>query len=44
MTAGATLAEAREGPLRSLSSLLYRRPTLYLSLLLIPPLLWFGVV
>ncbi|NQD96790.1 ABC transporter permease, partial [Pseudomonas sp. CrR25] len=30
--------------MRSLSSLLYRRPTLYLSLLLIPPLLWFGVV
>jgi len=31
-------------PLRSFSSLLYRRDTLYLLLLLTPPLLWFGVV
>ncbi|MWV12872.1 ABC transporter permease subunit [Pseudomonas sp. R-28-1W-6] len=32
------------GPMRRLSDLLYRKPTLYLSLLLIPPLLWFGAV
>src|SRR5690606_9723387 len=32
------------GLLRQLSDLLYRKPTLYLSLLLIPPLLWFGIV
>lgn len=32
------------GPMRGLSSLLYRRSTLYLLLLLTPPLLWFGVV
>src|ERR1700712_1140399 len=31
-------------PLRRFSNLLYRRPNLYLSLLLIPPLLWFGAV
>ncbi|MGH8353871.1 MAG: ABC transporter permease [Pseudomonas sp.] len=31
-------------PLRSFSSFLYRRDTLYLLLLLTPPLLWFGVV
>ncbi|MGQ7818635.1 ABC transporter permease [Metapseudomonas furukawaii] len=32
------------GPMRGLSSFLYRRSTLYLLLLLTPPLLWFGVV
>jgi putative spermidine/putrescine transport system permease protein len=32
------------GPLHRLSSLLYRKPNLYLALLLIPPLLWFGGV
>lgn len=31
-------------PLRRLSDLLYRRPNLYLSLLLVPPLIWFGAV
>ncbi|MDY7559286.1 ABC transporter permease [Pseudomonas sp. 10B1] len=31
-------------PLRRFSNLLYRRPNLYLSLLLIPPLFWFGAV
>ncbi|WP_263260706.1 ABC transporter permease [Pseudomonas sp. RIT-PI-S] len=31
-------------PLRRLADLLYRRPSLYLALLLVPPLLWFGVV
>lgn len=34
----------RQSPLRRFSNLLYRRPNLYLSLLLIPPLLWFGAV
>ncbi|MEX6663298.1 ABC transporter permease [Pseudomonas sp. W2-17] len=34
----------RQSPLRRFSSLLYRRPNLYLSLLLIPPLLWFGAI
>ncbi|MET0658315.1 MAG: ABC transporter permease [Steroidobacteraceae bacterium] len=29
---------------RSIATVLYRRPTLYLLLLLIPPLLWFGTV
>jgi putative spermidine/putrescine transport system permease protein len=43
MTALATM-HSPAGPLRRLSDLLYRRPTLYLSLLLIPPLLWFGIV
>lgn len=31
-------------PLRRFSNLLYRRPNLYLSLLLVPPLLWFGAI
>ncbi|KAF1057286.1 MAG: Inner membrane ABC transporter permease protein YdcU [Pseudomonas citronellolis] len=35
---------AAGGPLRRLSNLLYRKPTLYLLLLLIPPLLWFGAI
>ncbi|MDF3934790.1 ABC transporter permease [Pseudomonas citronellolis] len=35
---------AGNGPLRRLSNLLYRKPTLYLSLLLVPPLLWFGAI
>ncbi|WP_160286468.1 ABC transporter permease [Pseudomonas sp. QL9] len=30
--------------MRALSSFLYRRSTLYLLMLLIPPLLWFGVI
>jgi len=34
----------RAGLLRAVSTLLYRRSTLYLLLLLAPPLLWFGVV
>ena len=32
------------GPLRGLSTFLYRRPTFYLLLLLVPPLLWLGTV
>ncbi|MEE9098686.1 ABC transporter permease [Pseudomonas sp. QE6] len=31
-------------PMRGVSSFLYRRSTLYLLMLLIPPLLWFGVI
>ncbi|MDH4584923.1 ABC transporter permease [Pseudomonas sp. BN415] len=38
------IASHQSGPLRGLSNLLYRRSTLYLLLLLTPPLLWFGVV
>ena len=30
--------------LRRFSNLLYRRPNLYLSMLLVPPLLWFGAI
>ncbi|MDT4785294.1 Inner membrane ABC transporter permease protein YdcU [compost metagenome] len=40
----AVIASHQSGPLRGLSNLLYRRSTLYLLLLLTPPLLWFGVV
>lgn len=44
-TSPATVAPAsRPSLLRQLSDLLYRKPMLYLSLLLIPPLLWFGIV
>ena len=32
------------GPLHRLSTLLYRKPNLYLAMLLVPPLLWFGVI
>jgi len=38
------LAPTRQGPWRALSTGLYRRPALALLLLLVPPLLWFGVV
>ena len=34
----------RSGPLRHLTTLLWQRPTLWLFLLLLPPLLWFGVI
>lgn len=37
-------ARPRAGVLRVVSNVLYRRSTLYLFLLLTPPLLWFGVV
>ena len=36
--------DLRSGWLRGPSTFLYRRPAFYLSLLLIPPLLWFGTV
>ncbi len=35
---------ARRGPLRRLSDLLYRHRALALAALLVPPLLWFGVI
>jgi putative spermidine/putrescine transport system permease protein len=41
--AGSLAAEAG-GPLRAFSTYLYRRPTFYLLLLLVPPLLWLGTV
>ncbi|MBO3277743.1 ABC transporter permease [Pseudomonas schmalbachii] len=44
LTLKAERPQAASGPLRSLSNLLYRKPTLYLSLLLVPPLLWFGAI
>jgi putative spermidine/putrescine transport system permease protein len=44
-TASAAVAPApRPRPLRALSTFLYRRPGLYLAVLLAPPLLWFGLV
>lgn len=33
-----------KGPMRSFANLLYQRPNLYLLLLLVPPLLWFGAI
>ncbi|WP_434555297.1 ABC transporter permease [Pseudomonas putida] len=44
LTMNAPIPAAANGPLRRLSNLLYRKPALYLSLLLIPPLLWFGAI
>ena len=37
-------AQRARGPLHRLSNLLYRKPNLYLALLLVPPLLWFGAI
>ncbi|MEA5671500.1 ABC transporter permease [Pseudomonas sp. MH2] len=44
VTLDAMAPVVRHGALRGLSNLLYRKPTLYLSLLLVPPLLWFGAI
>ena len=46
MTALATpvAAGASGGPLHRLSNVLYKKPNLYLAMLLVPPLLWFGVI
>ncbi len=41
-TAGVLGEAGGGGPLRSVSTFLYRRSTLYLLLLLVPPLLWLG--
>ncbi|CAE6935670.1 MULTISPECIES: ABC transporter permease [Pseudomonas] len=38
------VTEQRQGVMNRLSSLLYRKPNLYLSMLLIPPLVWFGAI
>lgn len=42
--AAVALEPAPAGALRRISTFLYRRPTLYVVLLLIPPLVWFGTV
>lgn len=44
MEMGMDYTEVRNRPARRFSTFLYRRPTLYLVLLLTPPLLWFGVI
>ena len=44
MNQSVSAAMAPNGALRRFSSLLYRRPNLYLALLLLPPLLWFGAI
>src|SRR5262245_18276283 len=46
MTAAATTADIdpTPGPLQRLSTYLYLRPRLVLLLLLVPPLLWLGVI
>ena len=44
MNAVAATLPTAGGPLRTLSTFLYRRPTFYLLLLLAPPLLWLGTV
>ncbi|MDH4567848.1 ABC transporter permease [Pseudomonas sp. BN414] len=44
LTLNAERPRAANGLMRRFSGLLYRRPTLYLSLLLVPPLLWFGAI
>src|SRR5262245_65855500 len=44
MNASVALASASGGPMRRVSTFLYRRSTFYLLLLLLPPLLWLGIV
>ncbi len=44
MNQSVSASMAPNGALRRFSSLLYRRPNLYLALLLLPPLLWFGAI
>jgi len=43
-TVTVTSAEIQRSPLGRFADVLYRRPNLYLLLLLVPPLLWFGSV
>ena len=38
------ISHSMGGPLRGFSTFFYRRSTLYLLLLLLPPLLWLGTV
>ena len=42
--AAAPVPEPRDGVLRRISDVLMRRPRLFIALLLLPPLLWLGVV
>src|SRR5262245_36662253 len=42
--AAASIAPARGGFTRRLSDTLFRRPALLLTILLVPPLLWLGIV
>lgn len=44
MNATVALGSSGAGVLRRVSTFLYRRPAFYITLLLIPPLLWFGTV
>jgi putative spermidine/putrescine transport system permease protein len=44
MSASLSVNLRPQSTLRRLATLLYRKPNLYLSLLLIPPLLWFGTI
>lgn len=44
LTLATSAQPATSGPLRRLSDLLYRKPGLYLGLLLAPPLAWFGAI
>lgn len=44
VVAAAPVPEPRDGVLRRLSDVLMRRPKLFILLLLLPPLLWLGVV
>ena len=44
LTLNAARPRAANGLMRRFSTLLHRKPTLYLSLLLVPPLLWFGAI
>ncbi len=42
--AATSILPVRNGPLRRLSDLFWRRPALLLALMLVPPLLWLGVI
>ncbi|MAD44827.1 MAG: spermidine/putrescine ABC transporter permease [Oceanospirillaceae bacterium] len=44
VTPGGAEVKVKRSPLGRFSDVLYRRPNLYLLLLLVPPLLWFGSV
>lgn len=44
MNATVAIGSSGAGILRRVSTFLYRRPAFYITLLLIPPLLWFGTV
>ena len=44
LSLNAPLPRPTAGPLHRLANLLYRKPNLYLAMLLLPPLLWFGAI